>query len=259
VRLGDLKEGVVYAYQRSKHYDPVPMIWLGSTQLWHERDTTRREGPLFRCIENPSKYDKPKSGIWGHGSTGYAVAFMEARMGRTNVSPEGLAVLLTASLKEFSQLTRGFSPGQDWSDGGPDVQLTAKQEEETLRHHTIRYDVLVSLGQVKGEWDVVKAEADRMREAKEARWERERREKEAIDVRYADVSGTLNSFGIQVQHRNWSSDKLLVSLEQWEEIAGLVVWARSVGMKRVAQLGLIGTTHKASSTQGAGSTGRNQT
>jgi hypothetical protein len=256
MKLKDLKPGQVYAFMRSKNYDARPMMFL-SADLYHERSSNTRGGPYFRKILNPSSYDKPKGGMWGAGSTGYAIAMIGSAYTVYGDFPkEDLEVLRTANLPEFERVT-GMSPDAlairctacsveleedkipgTWKhpeqEGGwdhlpvlpPDLYkiLTSKR-----RHRVITYDVLTSLAQVKGPWEEVTAalaleKLERQREHDEAKVARDQ-----LKCRYEGVAQVLNDFGIETRLR-FGRNELDLSIDSLEKIARVVRWARRNGM-----------------------------
>lgn len=266
MKLKDLKPGGLYAYQRSDNYEIQPMMFL-SADLYRERSSNVRSGPYFCPVPKPyAKWDKPKAGTWGSGSTGYAACFIGHGYHHGEFTEHEIQLLMTASLDEFTKLghmnpparpvdcrfpgcgleleeteTRGAykhdeDAGQDHQPVlPPDMYAIAFANE---RHQLIRYDVLTSLGKVRGDYRTVTAEAELARQARMRQQEEARQYKAGLDDRAKAATGQLNRYGIDgIGQHPYRSGEVHITLEGAEQLARVVEWASSRGMRHMSQYG----------------------
>jgi hypothetical protein len=192
MRKQDIKPGVVYAYQRGTYDDPRPVVFL-SLDLYSDR---RRgaEGPRFR---KACDGDKPHSGTFGSGSTGYLIA--EMRGGWRNDAERAEAAERMKSLTLADALTS--------REAGPD-DLTD-------------FDVLPRLTAIVGPWDeVIAAKRARDEKARQVA-QREQAERLARDDRAVDVLRTLKAAGVRAQYEGGHAEFRL-SLDDAEKLASLL-------------------------------------
>jgi len=192
VRKQDIKPGVVYAYQRSTYSDPSPVVFL-SLDLYSDR---RRGavGPRF----SPARVgDKPHSGMYGSGSTGYLIA--EVRGGWRKDTERADAAERMKSL----------------------TLADALASEEASPDDLIGFDVLPRLTPIIGPWDeVITAKRDADERARQAR-DKERAERLARDDRATEVLRTLKAAGVRAQYEGGKAEFRL-SLDDAEKLASLL-------------------------------------
>ena len=193
MRKQDIKPGVVYAYQHSgKYSEPHPVIFL-SLDLYSDR---RRgaEGPRFR----PALVgDKPHSGMYGSGSTGYLIAEASTTWRSQERLAEAIAKL----------------PGLTLADA------TAPGDRES--GDLIGFRVLPSLTPVLGPWEAVTAERREQDEADRRRREREAAARKALDDRAAKVRTVLIAAGLSPRYSG-PSRELVLSLDDAEKLSSLL-------------------------------------
>src|ERR1039457_6727674 len=123
MRKQDIKPGVVYAYQRSKDYDPPEaIVFLSSPADNSLFSEPRRYGPSTGTVFVPTRETKPRR---SQSYTGNSVGYPAVKARNSRVTPD----LGGYTLAGFEAATY-YSPGED-----------------------VEFVIITSLGQITGTFD----------------------------------------------------------------------------------------------------------